>query len=62
MKRFRIKEEYIHTVWTYIKANSLEEATTMLENNDCCGVDEEISSEHKETFWDTLEEVEGWAK
>lgn len=55
--RFRIKETYKITQWTYIIANSKEEAIKKLEG-DFAGYDsEEIDAECEDTDWDSLEEV-----
>jgi len=58
MKTFRIKEKYNITVWTYIKANSIEHAKEMIEDSDYEGKKEEINYEYDSTYWNSLEEVE----
>lgn len=57
MKKYRIKEEYLLTQWTYIDAESEEKAIKILEDFDFENWTEEIECEHQKTFWDSLEEV-----
>lgn len=54
---FRIKEEYLVTQWTYIKADTKEEATEKLYNEETYE-EVEIDCELVQTDWESLEEVE----
>jgi hypothetical protein len=56
MKQFKVKEKYLQIGWTYIAAESAEEAQEKLEN----GADGDFREEdvqHDETLWNTLQEV-----
>lgn len=55
MKTYKVKEVWKSTGFTYIQANSKEEAISKLNDGD--GDFREEESEHKETFWNTLDEV-----
>lgn len=58
MKRWRIKETYIVTGWTYIYAETKEQATQKLDNGEGeFDVTEDDDLKHKSTDWKTLEEV-----
>lgn len=60
--RFRIKEQCLVTQWSYVTADSKEEALNKIEKNRKFYIylSEEIEdeSEWKHTDWDTLEEVD----
>lgn len=56
MKLFRIKEEYLITQWTYVKADSKEEAIDKLYKDEHYR-EVEIENEHHQTYWNSLEEL-----
>jgi len=56
VKLFRIKEEYLVTQWTYVKADSKEQAEQKLYEKDHHR-EEEIANLHYHTHFDSWEEV-----
>lgn len=58
MKKYRVKEEYIQTVWTYIYAESEDDLKNMVNNLEHDIIEfKEIDFEHKQTHWYTLREI-----
>jgi hypothetical protein len=55
MKTFKVMEKYISYGWTYVKAETKEDAQAMF----CGNTDDfrEEESTHAQTYWDTLQEV-----
>jgi len=57
LKKWKVREKYIASGWTYVKANTKEEAIDKLENGD---IDydgfEEDDWDHLNTDWDTIQE------
>lgn len=57
-KYFKVKEKYVCTGWTFIQAETEEEARTKLENGEGGDFDADFADqEWKDTDWDTLREV-----
>jgi hypothetical protein len=52
---YRVREKYVAKGWTYIGADSLEEAKELLEDGQ--GDFMETDLDHVDTEWDTLEEA-----
>lgn len=57
MKKFKVKEKFIVEQWTFVEANSAEEAEKKLCDGQESG-DKEISFTHESTDWKTLQETE----
>jgi hypothetical protein len=57
MKRFRVRESYEVEGYTYINAETIEEARKEIEKGDGYFEDDTTPNEPLETFWDTLEEL-----
>lgn len=57
--KYKVKEKYTVEVWTYVEADSKEEAIKKLEDGGMDDPDFEnpIGEDHQETFWDTMQEV-----
>lgn len=57
MKTFKIREKFIYAGWTYVNAESPEEATKKIENGEGSFDEDTAEADHKDTEWDTLQEV-----
>lgn len=57
MKKFKVRERYISEVWTYVKAETKEQAQKLLEEGHE-DYTNEIDYTHEETDWSTFQEVE----
>lgn len=57
--KYKVKEKYTIEVWTYVEADSKEEAIKKLEDGGMDDPDFEnpIREDHQETYWDTMQEV-----
>lgn len=56
MKTFKVKETFLVTGWTYVKAETQEEAEEKLNQ----GYEDNFKEEdyrHEETFWKTFQET-----
>ena len=56
MKQFKVKEKFLVEGWTYVRAESLEEAQRKLENGEEDSFTE-VDSKHESTDWNTLKEA-----
>ena len=56
MRKFKVKEKFTVTQWTYVKAETHADAVTQLEGGESYDNDV-IDEEWQDTDWDTFEEV-----
>lgn len=56
MKTFKVKEKFLVTGWTFVKAETEEAAQKIIDDGDASDFREEDSN-HEETIWSTLQEV-----